>query len=96
MAPESWVPKTLAGTPQKTGCHNDCTYKAGMWSDSPRNLGFGIGTAPRKLKEDSYSPQEAGYPRKLPSQAAKAGFNYMQIPVHCHVELIDLMHQTMS
>ncbi len=33
--------------------------------------------ASKKLEEVAYSPQKAGSPRKLPSQASKDGFHYM-------------------
>ncbi len=38
---------------------------------------MGVATTPKKLDGEACSPHEAGCPSKLPSQALKAGFNYM-------------------
>ena len=46
----------------------------------PRKLGGRGRYCPQKAERKALHPQKAGCPSKLPSQALKDGFNYMDKP----------------
>ena len=75
LDPRSWP--TLKDGSRKLGTQEAGTWEAGVSGIPPRKLGVGVVIAPKKLEEVAYSPQKAGSPRKLPSQAPKDGFHYM-------------------